>query len=252
MAIGTLASRILGFIKGMVLGVAVGGSAVADLFDTANNVPNIIYLLVAGGVFNAVLIPQIIKASKQPDRGADFISRVLTLAVLVLLGLTVLVTLAAGPIMDVLTTDFSQPKLALVTAFATLLLPQIFFYGLYSLLGQVLNAHGAFKAYAWAPVVNNIVAIAGLVVFIVLAGSNQSAPALHRQLDTRPDADPGRQRHTGNRAAVTGTPRAAQEAGAGAASAVRPARSRTACHRPNRCLDHGHNGGGEPYLPADW
>lgn len=176
MAIGTLASRILGFIKGMVLGVAVGGSAVADLFDTANNVPNIIYLLVAGGVFNAVLIPQIIKASKQPDRGADFISRVLTLAVLVLLGLTLLATLAAGPIMDVLTTDFSKPKLALVTAFATLLLPQIFFYGLYALLGQVLNAHGAFKAYAWAPVVNNVVAIAGLVVFIVLAGSNQSAP----------------------------------------------------------------------------
>lgn len=176
MAVGTLASRILGFIKGMVLGVAVGGSAVADVFDTANNVPNIIYLLVAGGVFNAVLIPQIIKASKQPDKGADFISRVLTLAVLVLLGLTILLTLAAGPIMTVLTTNFSQPKLALVAAFATLLLPQIFFYGLYALLGQVLNAHGSFKAYAWAPAVNNIVAIAGLVTFIVLAGSNESSP----------------------------------------------------------------------------
>ncbi|MCZ2401719.1 hypothetical protein IV498_00600 [Paenarthrobacter sp. Z7-10] len=175
MAVGTLASRILGFLKGIVLGAAVGGSQVSGVFEAANTMPNIIYLLVAGGVFNAVLIPQIIKASKAPDRGADFISRLLTLAVIFLLAVTVLLTVAVLPVMMV-TTDFSGSKLALVTAFATLLLPQIFFYGLYSLLGQVLNAHGSFTAYAWAPVVNNIVAIAGLGTFIVLMGSNAASP----------------------------------------------------------------------------
>ncbi|MCU1574834.1 MAG: hypothetical protein JWO93_2916 [Micrococcaceae bacterium] len=173
MAVATLVSRILGFTKGIFLGIAVGGTVVADIFDTANNLPNIIYLLVAGGVFNVVLVPQIIKASKQPDRGSDFISRLLTLAVLALLLLTVIITAAAGPLMFLLTSGFSPAKLALTTAFATLLLPQIFFYGLYSLLGQVLNAHGAFRAYAWAPVVNNIVAIAGLVTFILIAGNSR-------------------------------------------------------------------------------
>ena len=57
------------------------GSTVNDTFINANNLPNLIFLLVAGGVFNAVLVPQIIKASKAPDKGADYISRLLTLAV---------------------------------------------------------------------------------------------------------------------------------------------------------------------------
>ncbi len=175
MAVGTLVSRILGFIKGIILGIAVAGSPVASIFDAANNVPNIIYLLVAGGVFNAVLIPQIVKASKQSDRGADFISRILTLAVILLLAVTVLLTIAARPVM-MASTDFTEQRLSLVTAFAALLLPQIFFYGFYSLLGQVLNAHGSFTAYAWAPVVNNIIAIAGLVAFIGVAGSNALSP----------------------------------------------------------------------------
>ncbi len=96
MAAGTLVSRFLGFGKTWMLGTALGlGSTVNDTFINANNLPNLIFLLVAGGVFNAVLVPQIIKASKAPDRGADYISRLLTLAVLLLLGLTALVTLAA-------------------------------------------------------------------------------------------------------------------------------------------------------------
>ena len=79
---------------------------VNDTFINANNLPNLIFLLVAGGVFNAVLVPQIIKASKAPDRGADYISRLLTLAVLLLLGLTALVTLAAPLVIDVTTQGY--------------------------------------------------------------------------------------------------------------------------------------------------
>ncbi|MGA8788595.1 MAG: lipid II flippase MurJ, partial [Paenarthrobacter sp.] len=76
MAAGTLVSRFLGFAKTWMLGAALGlGSTVNDTFINANNLPNLIFLLVAGGVFNAVLVPQIIKASKAPDRGADYISR---------------------------------------------------------------------------------------------------------------------------------------------------------------------------------
>ena len=74
-----------------------------------------------------------------------------------------------------ISTSFSGNQLQLAITFGLFLLPQIFFYGLFSLLGQVLNAHNAFRAYAWAPVVNNVVAIAGLLVFIAISGSAVSA-----------------------------------------------------------------------------
>ena len=175
MAIGTLASRILGFIKGIVLAFAVAGTTIGDIFEGANNLPNLIYLMLAGGVFNAVLIPQIAKASKHPDKGSDFISRLLTLGILGVLALTTVVLLLVTPIMG-LSTSFEGKQLELAITFGLFLLPQIFFYGLFSLLGQVLNAHNSFKAYAWAPVVNNVVAIAGLLVFIVVAGGAASNP----------------------------------------------------------------------------
>ncbi len=177
MAAGTLVSRFLGFAKTWMLAAALGlGSTVNDTFINANNLPNLIFLLVAGGVFNAVLVPQIIKASKGPDRGADYISRLLTLAVLVMLGLTLLVTLAAPWVIDLTTQGYSPQQKALAVSFAFWCLPQIFFYGLYALLTQVLNANGAFGPAMWAPILNNIVAIAGLGMFIWLLGSNNTNP----------------------------------------------------------------------------
>ncbi|MFC7847313.1 murein biosynthesis integral membrane protein MurJ [Arthrobacter sp. NPDC057388] len=177
MAAGTLVSRVLGFGKTWMLGAALGlGSTVNDTFINANNLPNLIFLLVAGGVFNAVLVPQIIKASKAPDRGADYISRLLTLAVLVLLSLTLLVTLFAPAVIELTTQGYSPQQKALAVAFAFWCLPQIFFYGLYALLTQVLNANGAFGPAMWAPILNNVVAIAGLGMFIWIFGANVANP----------------------------------------------------------------------------
>ena len=177
MAAGTLVSRFLGFGKTWMLGAALGlGSTVNDTFINANNLPNLIFLLVAGGVFNAVLVPQIIKASKAPDRGADYISRLLTLAVLVLLSLTLLVTLLAPWVIELTTQGYSTEQKSLAVSFAFWCLPQIFFYGLYALLTQVLNANGAFGPAMWAPILNNIVAIAGLGMFIWILGANVTNP----------------------------------------------------------------------------
>jgi putative peptidoglycan lipid II flippase len=177
MAAGTLVSRFLGFAKTWMLAAALGlGSTVNDTFINANNLPNLIFLLVAGGVFNAVLVPQIIKASKAPDKGADYISRLLTLAVLVLLTLTLAVTLLAPWVIELTTQGYSPEQKALAVSFAFWCLPQIFFYGLYALLTQVLNAHGAFGPAMWAPILNNIVAITGLGMFIWAFGANAANP----------------------------------------------------------------------------
>ncbi|GAA1997948.1 murein biosynthesis integral membrane protein MurJ [Brevibacterium samyangense] len=177
MTAGTLVSRILGFAKTMLLataiGVTVGGAA--DAFDIANKVPNNLYMLLAGGVLNAVLVPQIVRATKQPDGGREFTNRLLTLAMGLMLLVTVIATACAPFLVRLYSSaGWSEDQRALAVAFAFWCLPQIFFYGLYTLFGQVLNAQSSFGPYMWAPVLNNVVAIAGLVVFIVLFGPGEA------------------------------------------------------------------------------
>ena len=165
-----MVSRILGLVR-MVLLLGVIGTALAgDAFQVANTLPNQIYILLAGGVLNAILVPQIVKASKAADGGQDFVNRLLTLCFL-LLGLSTLVMTAAAPFLVRIFASPSWPPeaFALANAFAFIAMPQIFFYGMYTILGQVLNAHGRFTAYMWAPALANVVAIGGLVAFMTLS-----------------------------------------------------------------------------------
>ena len=177
MASGTIVSRVLGFVRTSLLAIAIGSTAlVGDVFESANTIPNVIYMLLAGGVFNVVLVPQIIKQAKKADRGADYTSRLITLAALIIGAFTIALTLLAAPIIEALTMGWSEPKLALGTAFAFWTLPQIFFYGMYAVIGQVLNAHGRFGAYMWAPVANNVVAIGFILFYIVTFGAYVAIP----------------------------------------------------------------------------
>ena len=168
MAAGTIASRILGMVRaGMQLAV-VGTFLTGDAWDVANTLPNIIYLLLAGGVLNAVLVPQITRAASHADGGREYIDRLLTIAIIAIAVVAVVFTLAAGLLVRLYSTSQWTPDMrALSTAFALICMPQIFFYGLYTLLGQVLNARNHFAAYMWAPAVANIVAIGGLAFFLL-------------------------------------------------------------------------------------
>lgn len=169
MASGTLVSRVLGVVRQSMLGIVIGITGLAgDAFSVANTLPNSINLLLAGGVLNAVLVPQIIKAAKHPDGGEDYVNRLLTLSLL-LMALTTALSIAAAPLLVRLYTQTESPSaLHLATVFAYLCLPQIFFYGLYTLLGNVLNARNRFTAFMWAPALANVVSIAGLALFWIL------------------------------------------------------------------------------------
>ena len=177
MAAGTLVSRILGFVKTILLTVAIGSlSTVGDVFETANTLPKLIYVLVAGGVFNAVLVPQIIKAAKAQDGGARYISKLVTLTVTAI-GLVTLITVAcAWPIISVMGSGWTPEQRQLGFIFSLWCLPQIFFYGLYTVIGQVLNAKDAFGAYMWSPVLNNVITILSLFLFIFLFGAQTPNP----------------------------------------------------------------------------
>jgi putative peptidoglycan lipid II flippase len=171
LASGTLVSRLLGFLKAIVLAGTIGvvSSVSGDAFAVANGLPNTVYVIVAGGVLSAVLVPQIVRASAHADGGSAYINKLLTLAFVILAAATIVAT-AAAPLLTALYAGSNREILPLAIAFAWWCMPQIFFYGMYTLLGEVLNARRSFGPFTWVPVLNNIVAIAGLVVFGAIFG----------------------------------------------------------------------------------
>ncbi len=179
MAAGTVASRALGFVRAAVLAAAIGTAVTGDSFQVANTVPNIVYILLAGGVLNAVFVPQLVRAMEAgAARAQDYTDRLLTLAAVVLAVITAVATVAA-PLLIGLYTLMAEPTAsdAHVTALlAYWCLPQIFFYGLYTMLSQVLNARGSFGPMMWAPVANNLVAIAIGLAFIALFTVDPDVP----------------------------------------------------------------------------
>ncbi|MCM3555968.1 murein biosynthesis integral membrane protein MurJ [Janibacter melonis] len=168
MASGTLVSRVLGLLRQtMTIGVVGAVGLAADAWNAANTLPNNFHLLLAGGVLNAVIVPQIVKASRRAD-GDEYVNRLLTLAMTIMGAATVLLTLAAPALVWlVVSKDWGDDARGLAVAFALICLPQMFFYGLYTLLGQVLTANNRFGAFMWAPALANVVAIAGLGWFML-------------------------------------------------------------------------------------
>ena len=166
MASGIIASRVLGMVRASLQLAVVGTSVTGDAWDVANTLPNIIYLLLAGGVINAVLVPQITRAASHADGGRDYVDRLLTIAITGITVITVIFTLGAGILVRLYSSGWHLDVRTLSTAFALICMPQIFFYGLYVLLGNVLNARNHFAAYMWSPVLANIVAIGGMAFFL--------------------------------------------------------------------------------------
>jgi len=174
LASGTLASRALGFIRAIVLAQTLGvtASAGADAFAVANQLPNNIYAIVAGGVFSATLVPAIVRSTVHADGGRAYVNKLMTAALTLMVVTTLIATLLAPVLVHIYAAGWSSSQLALATAFAYICLPQIFFYALYALLGEILNGRNVFGPFTWAPVANNVIAIAGLSVFLVLFGAD--------------------------------------------------------------------------------
>lgn len=171
---GTLVSRVLGLLRNalMVAAIGVTGSGAADAFSVANKLPNIIYMLLAGGILNAVLVPQVVRAMRNKDGGQEYINRLLTIAGTAMAAVTLVLTAGGGVLVSIYAADFRTGAWApLAVAFAMWCLPQLFFYGMYTLLGQVLNARSNFGPYMWAPALNNVISIAGLVAYLIVYGS---------------------------------------------------------------------------------
>ena len=172
MAAGTMISRLVGFVRTAMVVAAVGSVGLhADIFNYANTVPNMVYILVAGGVFNTVLVPQIVRSMKaDADGGEAYVDRILTLSGLFLAGVTAVLVAAAPWVMRVLAGErMFSPELEAQT--------ESFFYGVFVLVGQVLNARRSFGPMMWAPITNNLVVIVVLAIYLGVYGGQSGSGA---------------------------------------------------------------------------
>ncbi|MEV4557081.1 murein biosynthesis integral membrane protein MurJ [Kitasatospora sp. NPDC049285] len=168
MALGSLASRALGFVRSAVIVAALTTGPVGEAFNVANSLPNIIYMMLIGGALASVFVPELVHAMQtHKDGGVAYTDRLLTLCGVILVVLTLGAWLAAPQIVD-LYSQFEGAQRELAIDFARYCLPQIFFYGVFTLLGQVLNSRDRFGAMMWTPVLNNVVAIGVFGVYLLV------------------------------------------------------------------------------------
>lgn len=171
MAVGTIISRITGFIGGVIMIATLGTALLADAFNVANTMPNILYNLLVGGALTAIFVPQLVRAFDDADGGHLFASRLVTTISGILLALVVVGVIFAPQLVYLYAPSFSTPgfetEREIAIAFTRYCLPQIFFLGLFTMLGQVANARGSFAPLMWAPIANNLVVIVVFSAFLI-------------------------------------------------------------------------------------
>jgi len=175
MAIGTILSRITGFVRALLAVAVLGTALLADTFNVANTMPNILYNLLVGGALTAIFVPQLVRSFEDHDGGHGFASRLVTTISLILLVLVAVGVIFAPALVRLYAPEFSTPgfetEQEIAVAFTRYCLPQIFFLGLFTMLGQVANARGSFAPLMWAPIANNLVVI---VVFAAILITERS------------------------------------------------------------------------------
>ncbi|MFN2544381.1 MAG: murein biosynthesis integral membrane protein MurJ [Actinomycetota bacterium] len=177
MAVGTTLSRVTGFLRLSAMAAALGVGTVywrTDAYNVANNTPNIIYELVLGGILTSVFVPVFVEwtAKHGRDEAWQVARSVLTIATVVLGAIMVVAIVAAPWIVRLYTLNAHGPDAVrereLATFFLRWFMPQIVFYGLGAVVTGLLNAHRRFAVPMFAPILNNLIVIATMILFAVL------------------------------------------------------------------------------------
>jgi putative peptidoglycan lipid II flippase len=165
-AVGTLLSRITGLLRFVVLATVLGGTAVSDAYLLANELPNIVYELLVGGVLSATLVP--LFTSFDADEDDESRNVVITTAISLILLVTIIAVAAAPLIFGLFSRRIAdgvdaETFRSVGTTLARIFLVQILFYGLTGLANAFLNSRRRFFAAAWSPILPNIIIIATLL-----------------------------------------------------------------------------------------
>jgi len=190
MATGTALSRLTGMGRFVALAFALGvtESRLADSYNIANTMPNVIYELVLGGVLSSVFIPVIVQELKtRPhDEAWDSVSALVCVSMVILVSLSVVAVVVAPAIIKLFTLRLSGAEAVrqqeVATFFLRVFAPQVAFYGLAAIAGALLNAHERFAVPMFAPALNNIVVIATCLTFAAVIHGTPTEDSIGSQL----------------------------------------------------------------------
>jgi putative peptidoglycan lipid II flippase len=178
-AVLTLLSRLAGFGRTVVFTNAVGADSTGDTYQAANNVPNIVFEVVAGGALASLVVPMLAGGIAAGDREQvrRTASALLGWTLLVLVPLAALLALLARPIAAALLGgDAGDPaKVDLAARFLLVFAPQVVLYGLAVVLTGVLQAHRRFAGPALAPLLSSVVVAGAYLLFAGLDGGQDVA-----------------------------------------------------------------------------
>ena len=174
--LGSMASRVLGFVRDVLFAQALGAGPVADAFLAAFRLPNLVRRIVGEGGLNPALIPAL--SHLEPDDAAATAGDVLSVFGLALLGLTGLVEIGAGLLAFILAPGLHDEgeTLALVALYTRLSFPIVLCITLASIGAAILNMRGRFGATALAPLAVN----GGLILTLVVMEAGPSLPLVQK------------------------------------------------------------------------
>lgn len=165
----TVLSRLVGFLRTLVFSHTVGSNNLADAYNSANQIPNTVFDIVAGGALASVAVPLLAGPFARRDRAAasKIVSPLLTWSIAVLLPLSLLGIGLAGQLGDLIAGPSRDiPGYApAVGSFLTLFLPQIPLYAVAVVLSATLQADRRFLAPALAPLLSSLVVVCTYVLF---------------------------------------------------------------------------------------
>ncbi|GAC1347633.1 MAG: murein biosynthesis integral membrane protein MurJ [Acetobacteraceae bacterium] len=168
----TMASRIMGFVRDVLIAALAGAGPVADAFFIALRVPNLFRRLFGEGAFNAAFVPEFsgVLATEGADQARSFAEQAIAVLAFWLLLLTVAGEVFMPQLMRVLAPGFMAVpgKAELTVALARITFPYVFLICLAALLSGVLNGLDKFAAAAAAPLLFNTVSIAAMLLLTPL------------------------------------------------------------------------------------
>ena len=163
----TLLSRVLGYIRDILIAIFLGASIFADAFFVAFRLPNTFRRLFAEGTFNAAFIPSYTSAKVDNKKaGKDFADQVVSTLVLILSFIVVIAEIFTPQLIYLIAPGFSDSssKFNLAVELTRITFPFLFFVSISSFFSGILNSNNKFAAAAAAPIFLNIVLIISLLI----------------------------------------------------------------------------------------
>jgi putative peptidoglycan lipid II flippase len=174
----TLCSTVSGFARNLAVASAIGTGLVADSYNIANQVPSQIFVLLGGGTIAFVFVPQLMRQARISGARGDEYGSLLIFAGAAFGLIVTALLLALSPLLIQIMggSSWGEAQSSLGLRLTLWCVPQVFFYALFGVASQLMNARGRFSAVAWVPTVNSLIIILGCIPIVVVGTVQANSP----------------------------------------------------------------------------